>query len=143
MERRLRRKCLLKRNKRVACVQTPPPLGSESNLVSVIFINKERKIGKSSQISTKYNTKLSVRFFFFSPQKSMKTLQLKPRANGRKIVGQKLPTFLDVTCCVRLNNLLHVVASCCAKFETDQTKARNIVGQKIPTLLGVVASVCA
>ena len=51
----------------------------------------------------------------------MKILQLKPRANGRKIVGQKLPTFLDVTCCVRLNNLLHVVASCCAKFETNQT----------------------
>ena len=41
--------------------------------------------------------------------------------NGRNIVGQKLPTLLDVTCCVRLHNLLHVVACCCAKFETGQT----------------------
>ena len=31
------------------------------------------------------------------------------RANGRNIVGQQLPTLLDVTCCVRLHSLLHVV----------------------------------
>ena len=30
-------------------------------------------------------------------------------------------TLLDVTCCVRLNTLLHVIACCCAKFETGQT----------------------
>ena len=41
--------------------------------------------------------------------------------NGRNIVGQQLPALLDVTCCVRLHNLLHVVACCCAKFETGQT----------------------
>ena len=35
-----------------------------------------------------------------------------PRANGRNIVGQQLPTLLDVTCCVRLHTLLHVVAFC-------------------------------
>ena len=29
-------------------------------------------------------------------------------------------TLLDVTCCVRLNTLLHVVGSCCAKFDTGQ-----------------------
>ena len=46
---------------------------------------------------------------------------LKPRANGRNIVGQQLPTLLDVTCYVRLHTLLHVVACCCAKFETGQT----------------------
>ena len=46
---------------------------------------------------------------------------LKPRANGRNIVGQQLPTLLDVTCCVRLHTLLHVVGCCCAKFETGQT----------------------
>ena len=45
----------------------------------------------------------------------------KPRANGRNIVGQQLPTLLDVTCCVRLHTLLHVVGCCCAKFETGQT----------------------
>ena len=46
---------------------------------------------------------------------------LKPRANGHNIVGRQLPTLLDVTCCPRLHILLHVVASCCAKFETVQT----------------------
>ena len=30
-------------------------------------------------------------------------------------------TLLDVTCCVRLHTLLHVVGCCCAKFETSQT----------------------
>ena len=35
---------------------------------------------------------------------------IKPRANRRKIVGQQLPTLLDVTCCDRLHTLLHVVA---------------------------------
>ena len=30
-------------------------------------------------------------------------------------------TLLDVTFCVRLHTLLHVVACCCAKFETGQT----------------------
>ena len=35
------------------------------------------------------------------------SLNLKPRAKGRNIVGQQLPTLLDVTCC--------------AKFETCQT----------------------
>ena len=30
-------------------------------------------------------------------------------------------TLLDVTYCVRLHTLLHVVAYCCAKFETSQT----------------------
>ena len=29
--------------------------------------------------------------------------------------------MLDVTCCVRLHTLLHVVACCCAQFETGQT----------------------
>ena len=37
-------------------------------------------------------------------------MPLKPHANGRNIVGQKLPTLLDVTCCIRLGTPLHVVA---------------------------------
>ena len=52
----------------------------------------------------------------------------------------------DVTCCVRLHTLLHVVGSCCAKFETGQTlspvetdaRTPHIVG---PTMFGAVASV--
>ena len=46
---------------------------------------------------------------------------LRLRANGRNIVDQQLPTLLDVTCCVRLYTLLHVVECCCANFETGQT----------------------
>ena len=46
---------------------------------------------------------------------------LRLRANRRNIVDQQLPTLLDVTCCIRLHTLLHVVAYCCAKFETSQT----------------------
>ena len=30
---------------------------------------------------------------------------LKPRANGRNIVGQQRPALLDVTCCVRLHTI--------------------------------------
>ena len=30
-------------------------------------------------------------------------------------------TMLDVTCCVSLHTLLHVVVCCCTKFETAQT----------------------
>ena len=46
---------------------------------------------------------------------------LKPFANRHNIVGQKFPTLLNVTCCVCLHTLLHVVRSCCGKIETGQT----------------------
>ena len=46
---------------------------------------------------------------------------LKPRVNGRNIVGQQLPTLVDVTCCVRFHTVLHVVRCCCAQFKTGQT----------------------
>ena len=71
---------------------------------------------------------------------------VKPRANRRNIVGQQLPTLLDVTASV-----CTTVACClkgrCAKFETgqafsyvqrDASTTPNIVG---PTMFGVVASV--
>ena len=35
------------------------------------------------------------------------------RATGLNIVGQQLPTLLDITCCVRLHTLLHVIGCCC------------------------------
>ena len=60
---------------------------------------------------------------------------LKPRANGRNIVGQELPILLDVTCCVRLHTLLHVVGSCCIRLHTTantDATTPNIVG---PTML--------
>ena len=54
--------------------------------------------------ATKFSSSLFVVFL---------SLALKPRENGRNIVGQQLPTLLDVTCCVRLHTLLHVVGCCC------------------------------
>ena len=61
---------------------------------------------------------------------------VKPRANGRNIVGQQLPTLpwmlhvasLCTPCCM----LLDVLACCCAKFETGQTFQSTTPG---PTLL--------
>ena len=38
---------------------------------------------------------------------------IRLRANERNIVDQQLPALLDVTCCVRLRTLLHVVGCCC------------------------------
>ena len=46
---------------------------------------------------------------------------LKSHANGCNIVCQQLPTLLDVTCCIQLHTLLHVVGNWCSKFETSQT----------------------
>ena len=46
---------------------------------------------------------------------------LRLHANRHNIVDQQHPTLLDVTCCVHLHTLLHVVACSCAKFETGQT----------------------
>ena len=60
---------------------------------------------------------------------------LKPRANGRNVVGYYM---LD-----RFAHLLHVVGSCCIRFHTTtntDATTLNILG---PTILGFVASVCS
>ena len=71
---------------------------------------------------------------------------VKPRANRRNIVGQQLPTLLDVTASV-CTPVACCLKGCCAKFETgqafsyvqrDASTTPNIVG---PTIFGVVASV--
>ena len=49
------------------------------------------------------------------------------RLDGRNIVGQQLPTLLDVTCCVRLHTLLHVVA--------QSLKPVKLFSQQLPTFL--------
>ena len=54
-------------------------------------------------------------------QRKFDYMPVKPRANGRIIVGKQLPTLLDVICCVRLHTLLRGVGSFCTKFETGQT----------------------
>ena len=71
-------------------------------------------------------------------------VKLRARApcsgDGRNIVGQQIPTVLDVTCCVRLHTLLHVVGSLWTKFEIDETFSSCANGRKIPKMLGVLAS---
>ena len=86
---------------------------------------------------------------------------IKPRASGRNIVGQLLPTLWDVTCSVShpvvcCYMFLRVIGSCCAKVESGQTfgpatpnillfRDRRSVGPKnvgsvctaLPTLLGL------
>ena len=51
----------------------------------------------------------------------------------------QLPTLLDVTCCLRGQTLLHVVGSCCAKFEAGQTfestTPKSSVGAALRSLL--------
>ena len=53
--------------------------------------------------------------------RSLARSSFKPPAHGRNIVAQQLATLLNVTCCVRLQTLLHVVESCWENFETGQT----------------------
>ena len=64
-------------------------------------------------------------------------------ANGRNVVCQQLPTLLDVTCCVGLYTLLHVVA-CCWKVLRKawnrsnfklRANGRSIVGSCWQTML--------
>ena len=57
-------------------------------------------------------------------------MDVKPRANGPNIVGQQLPSLLDVTCCVRQHTLLHVVGCCCVKYEPVK-----FFSQQLPTFL--------
>ena len=73
---------------------------------------------------------------------------VKPHANRHNVVGQQLPTLLDVTCCIRLHTLLLVVGSCWAKLETGQTFSymqtdrRNNSQQFWKLFANNVASVC-
>ena len=51
-------------------------------------------------------------------------------ANGRNIVGQQLPTLLDVTCYVRLHTLLHIVL-----HVAQSLKQVKLFSQQLPTFL--------
>jgi len=65
---------------------------------------------------------------------------LKPRANGCNIVGQQLPTLLDVTCCVRLHSLLHVCCVLLGVVVQSLTPVKLLATckrtQQLPTMLG-------
>ena len=71
----------------------------------------------------------------------LEVTSFKPRANGRNIVGQQLPTLLDVTCCVRLHTQC-IVGSCCIRLHTTANKQATIPNIVGATMLRIVASVC-
>ena len=48
--------------------------------------------------------------------------------NGRNIVGQQFPTLLDVTCCVCVHALLHVVG-----VVAQNLKPVKLLSQKVLT----------
>ena len=60
-------------------------------------------------------------------------MDVKPRANGPNIVGQQLLTLLDVTCCVRLHTLLHVVTL--LRVVAQSLKPVKLFSQQLPFLL--------
>ena len=75
----------------------------------------------------------SIQFFKFVHIRShtpltrqhLEVTSFKPRANGCNIVGQQLPTLLDVTCCVRLHTQC-IVGSCCIRLHTTANKQATI-----------------
>ena len=65
-------------------------------------------------------------------------MYLNPHENGLNIVGQQLPTVLDVTCCVRLHTLLHDVV--CLGVVAQSLKPIKLLAtckrtQQLPTML--------
>ena len=71
------------------------------------------------------------------------SMYIKPRANRRNIVGQQLPTLLDVTASV-CTPVACCLKGCCAKFETgqafsyvqrDASTTPNMLGQQCLELL--------
>ena len=59
----------------------------------------------------------------------LEVTSFKPRANGRNIVGQQLPTFLDVTCCVRFHTQF-IVGSCCVRLHAALGLCESLTGIK-------------
>ena len=60
---------------------------------------------------------------------------LVPGANGHNIVGQQLPTLLEVTCCIHLNTLLHAVGSCVQSLTLVKFLVTWKRIQQLPTIL--------
>ena len=63
--------------------------------------------------------------------------QIKPHAMGRNFAGRQIPTFLDVTCRVRLHTVLHVVACCWELLGVvaQSLKPVRLFSQQLPTFL--------
>ena len=89
------------------------------------------------RLNTQLLTVIDIRYLKPFSLKLKGDKRIKPRTNGRNIVGQQLPAFLDVTCCARLLTLLHVVV----RFWELLWRAVKLLAtcrrtQQGPTLLG-------
>ena len=73
----------------------------------------------------------------FGEQNIKSTSIVKPRVNGRNIVGQQIPTLLDVASCVRFHTLLHVGESCYVLMRVNAQSLKPVKRtQQFPTMLG-------
>ena len=97
-------------------VTSKPQFKNAFSALPICYLSQLKHLDMDAFIPGKHARRTS----FIKPELSS-LWEVKPRANGRNIVGQQLSTLFDVTCCVRLHTLLHVVACCCAKFEAGQT----------------------
>ena len=97
-------------------VTSKPQFKNAFSAFPICYLSQLKHLNMNAFIPGKHARRTS----FIKPELSS-LWELKPLANGRNIVGQQLSTLLDVTCCVRLHTLLHVVACCCGKFEAGQT----------------------
>ena len=91
--------------------QLPRRTQSCMNIVGNCFLPFARSL--KTKLKSNQNTLLGTH-----RQNSLQDIIVKPRANGGNIVGQQLLTLFDVTYCVHLHTLLHVIGKCCPKFET-------------------------
>ena len=88
---------------------------TESIRKLVISILNRSTIGQQELLNVHF---LYISLTWLLHDNNVELLRFNPGAIRRNIVGQQFTTWLDVTCCVRLHTLLHVVGSCCAVRET-------------------------
>ena len=91
---------------------------TESIRKLVISILNRSTIGQQELLNVHF---LYISLTWLLHDNNVELLRFNPGAIRRNIVGQQFTTRLDVTCCVRLHTLLHVVGSCCVVRETGQS----------------------
>ena len=103
-------------------VTSKPQFKNAFSAFPICYLSQLKHLNMNAFIPGKHARRTS----FIKPELSS-LWELKPLANGRNIVGQQLSTLLDVTCCVRLHTLLHVVA--------QSLKLVKLFSQQLPTFL--------
>ena len=103
-------------------VTSKPQFKNAFSAFPICYLSQLKHLNMNAFIPGKHARRTS----FIKPELSS-LWELKPLANGRNIVGQQLSTLLDVTCCVRLHTLLHVVA--------QSLKPVKLFSQQLPTFL--------